>query len=278
VILGSTAEAHRSRTVRIDLIRLRSTMAGPDESTAQPVVGEAPECPIDVPLGTTSGSLGRAFILASLTGMVDAGVFLKTGVLPSVMTANTIFVGLWLVLGRWSSFVLAALAVVTFLLASMVAARVVRDFVDRTAQVQHRLAWFEFTALALLAGVGLLELFGVYPWPGSNYTLPVVVLATAAMALQMPQVRKVEDIGVSTLFTTGAIAGLAYDLADGRKGPKARRHERLYLMLIGSYAIGGAMGGLLSLIGTGAALVAPVVVFAAAWAWRLASVRRAAQG
>ncbi len=250
-------------------------MEGFDESGVQPVTVEVPERPIDVPLGTTVGSIGRAFILANLTGIVDVGVFLRTGVLPSVMTANTIFVGMWLVLGRWNSLVLAALAVLTFLVASMIAARVVRDFVDSVAQVQHRLAWFEFTALLLLAGVGFLDLFGIHPWPALDYTMLAVVFATAAMALQMPQVRKVEDIAVSTLFTTGAIAGLAYDLADHRTGPKARRHERLYLMLIASYAIGGAIGGLLSLLAPGVVLIAPVFVFGSAWAWRVAWGRRA---
>ena len=237
-------------------------------SSVQPVAAEVDERPIDVPLGTTAGSIGRALILATLTGIIDAAVFLKTGVLPSVMTANTVFVGLWLVLGRWSSLVPAALAVLAFLGGSMIAARVVRDFVDSAVKIQQRLAWWEFTALLLLAGVGVLDLFGIHPWPAIDYTLLAVVLATVAMALQMPQVRKVEDIGVSTLFTTGAIAGLAYDLADHRTGAKVRRHEWLYLMLISSYAIGGAIGGLLSLVGPGVALIAPVFVFTAAWTWR----------
>ena len=230
--------------------------------------------PIDVPLGTTTGSVGRALLLATLTGIVDAGVFLKSGVLPSVMTANTIFIGMWAVVGRWNSFVLAVVAVATFLLASMIAARVVRDFVDSVQKVQRRLAWFEFSALALLAGFGMLDILKIYPVPGGNYTFAAVVCATAAMAFQMPQVRKIEDIGISTLFTTGAIAGLAYDLADGGKGRKTRRHERLYLMLIASYAIGGAIGGTLSLLGKGYALVVPVVVFAAAWVWHAAWSRR----
>ena len=254
----------------------RSAVEGLEVSTAQPLMAEADERPIDVPLGTTVGSIGRALLLANLTGIIDAGVFLRTGVLPSVMTANTIFVGMWFVLGRWSSLLLAAVAVVTFLLASMVAARVVRDFVDSTTQVQHRLAWLELAALSLLAGVGLFDLLGLHPWPALDYTLLAVVFATAAMALQMPQVRKVEDIGISTLFTTGAIAGLAYDIADHRTGPKVRRHERLYLMLIAAYAIGGAIGGLLSLLAPGVVLMAPVLVFAAAWSWRLVWERRAA--
>ena len=149
----------------------------------------------------------------------------------------------------------------------MVAARVVRDFVDSVERVQRRLAWFEFAALLLLAGVGVVTILGLYPAPWVNYTFPAVICATAAMAFQMPQVRKIEDIGISTLFTTGAIAGLAYDLADGGCGPKTRRHERLYVMLIGSYAVGGAIGGALSLAGKGYALLVPVLVFAAAWAW-----------
>lgn len=232
------------------------------------------ERPIDVPLGTTAGSIGRALLLATLTGIVDAGVFLKTGVLPSVMTANTIFIGMWGVMGRWESLMFAAVAVLTFLLASMIASRVVRDCVECVAQVQRRLAWFEFVALLVLAGVGLIGVFGPDLMPSDGYKLAAVVCATAAMAFQMPQVRKIEDIGISTLFTTGAIAGLAYDLADGGNGPKTRRHERLYLMLIGSYVVGGAIGGTLSLIGKGFVLLAPVLVFAAAWAWHTAWGRK----
>jgi uncharacterized membrane protein YoaK (UPF0700 family) len=192
------------------------------------------------------------------------------------MTANTIFIGLWVVTGRWRSLWLAVAAVLTFLLASMIAARVVRDFVDSTTRVQRLLARLELAALTLLAVVGVFELLGIHAWPRADYTLTAVVLATAAMAFQMPQVRKVEDIAVSTLFTTGSIAGLAYDLADHRTGPKARRHERLYVLMISGYAIGGAIGGLLSLLPTGVSLMVPVLVFLAAWGWKLAWVRRAA--
>ena len=261
------------RVVDLRSIQLRET----DGMVASPAPASVPDRPIDVPLGTTGGSIGRAFILANLTGMVDAGVFLKAQVLPSVMTANTIFVGLWLVLGKWGSLVLAAVAVATFLAFSMIAARVVRDFVDSTESVQHRLAWFEFAALGALAALGLLDMLRMHPWPSATQIVLVVVFATAAMALQMPQVRKVEDIGISTLFTTGAIAGLAYDLAGGAAGPKVRRHERLYAMLIVGYAIGGAIGGLLSLLAPGAGLVAPVFVFGVAWIWRAFWVEHARQ-
>ena len=129
------------------------------------------ERPIDVPLGTTAGSIGRALLLATLTGIVDAGVFLKTGVLPSVMTANTIFIGMWGVMGRWESLMFAAVAVLTFLLASMIASRVVRDCVECVAQVQRRLAWFEFVALLVLAGVGLIGVFGPDLMPSDGYKL-----------------------------------------------------------------------------------------------------------
>jgi uncharacterized membrane protein YoaK (UPF0700 family) len=235
-----------------------------------------PERPIDVPLGTTTGSVGRALILAILTGIIDAGVFLKTGVLPSVMTANTIFIGLWLVLGHWNTLALAVAAVLTFGAASMVAARAVRGFVNDTRAVQRRLARLEFAALLILALMGVVELLGWHPWPDSITTLVVVVSATAAMALQMPQVRRVEDVGISTLFTTGAIAGLAYDLADRASGPRARRHERLYVSLIAGYAIGGAIGGGLALLAPGVGLLVPVLLFGVAWLWRLAWAGRAA--
>jgi len=228
---------------------------------------EPPERPIDVPLGTTSGSAGRALLLATLTGIVDAGVFLKTGILPSVMTANTIFIGLWLVLGHWNTLFLAVAAVVTFGGASMIAVRVVRSSVDTTQDVQRLLERLEFSTLLVLAGLGVIERLGLHLWPDPVNTLLVVVVATAAMAMQMPQVRKVEDVGVSTLFTTGAIAALAYDLADGRHGPKVLRHERLYMGLIGAYAVGGAVGGALALLTPGLGLIVPVIVFSAASLW-----------
>jgi uncharacterized membrane protein YoaK (UPF0700 family) len=217
--------------------------------------------------GSTEGILPRLMILLTIvTGLVDALAYLRLGhVFVANMTGNVVFLGFAAAGAGGLSLPGSLLALGSFLLGSVAAARLAaRLSDDRLRQLRAATA---IEAVACAGAIPIAALAGHQPGAGSRYTL--IVLLAAAMGVQNATARRLAVPELTTTVLTMTLTGIAADsrLGGGSGAPTARRVLSVAAMLLGAI-----IGAVLLRI----APVAPLVLATGILATVVVSAQRAA--
>lgn len=191
-----------------------------------------------------------------MTGFVDAIAFARTGTFVANMTGNTVLVGIGVGEGSASAALPPLLAIGAFLAGSAVAARI-RHAAPEPHASRRALLGGELVLLVAVAAAVVVQGGDGSSWGGDAL---VIGLGSLAMALQTHAVRQVGGIQVSTTFDTGMVSALGAALAS-----RAARGALVLGTLIGVYAAGAALGGVVAATGARPAALAAPLVIAAAW-------------
>jgi uncharacterized membrane protein YoaK (UPF0700 family) len=205
--------------------------------------------------------------LAFTAGFIDALSLLRFGVFASVMTGNTIILGLGIARGEpVSSALRSAIAIGTF----MVGVAVGTSIADSTSDRQGRI-WpsgatkaFVLEFLALLA----LAVGGVFVGSTSSSNLVYVLIALAAMSMGMQSAgfNALGISGASTTRITGTYENFVIDLyrwcrsSSLKTALKKRSDAALQAMVVIVYVLAAIAGGLAETYLSLDATLIPVIV------------------
>ncbi|MES4908333.1 MULTISPECIES: YoaK family protein [unclassified Streptomyces] len=205
-------------------------------------------------VGPGGGGLAAALALTVATGSMDAIAFLALGeVFTSVMTANLSLLGMAAGTRDPALAGHAAVAVVGYVLGSLVSGRIVRG-PDKRRPACRALGG-EVLALGVLWA--LWAAAGGHPDGGLRQGL--LALAAVAMGGQSTLVRAVAPAGVSTTYFTGMLTGLLADLAATGRVRGSR------VALLSALVTGAVGGGLLLTLAPRTAPALPTGLVAAVW-------------
>jgi uncharacterized membrane protein YoaK (UPF0700 family) len=189
--------------------------------------------------------------LAFTAGFIDALTLLRFGVFASVMTGNTIILGLGIARGEpVSSALRSAIAIGTF----MVGVAVGTSITDSTPDKQGRISSpgvtnafvLEFLALLVLAVGGVF----VGGTSSSNLVYVFIALAAVSMGMQSAGFNALGISGASTTRITGTYENFVIDLYRWRRSStlktalKKRSDAALQAMVVLVYVLAAIAGGL----------------------------------
>lgn len=205
-------------------------------------------------------SVVALLLLTTATGAIDAVSYLGLDrVFTGNMTGNVLFLGFALVGVPGIPFLNNAVALVGFVIGSMVSGRIVGRGHRTGSLPTGSIVVLVLGGAILLAATATAALVPSLPEP-------VLLAVTAALAFAMGgQVSAVKPVGnsdITTIVVTNTIANLARDSRLGG-GTGQRWGQRLLAVL--AMGVGAAIGAVLVLrISTPAALIASTVVYAVA--------------
>lgn len=189
--------------------------------------------------------------LAFTAGFIDALSLLRFGVFASVMTGNTIILGLGIARGEPASSALrSAVAIGTY----MVGVAVGTSITDSTPDKQGRISpsgvtnafVLEFLALLALAGGGVF----VGNTSSSNMVYVLIALAAMSMGIQSAGFNALGIPGASTTRITGTYENFVIDLYRWRRSStlktalKKRSDAALQVIVLLVYVLAAIAGGL----------------------------------
>jgi uncharacterized membrane protein YoaK (UPF0700 family) len=179
--------------------------------------------------------------LTVVTGATDAIAFTRLGgVFTSVMTGNMVLLGVGLGRGTWATLRHAGLAVVLFMLGSMIGARIAGAPRDDDA------IWPRPVTVALAGELGLFAAAGAFWWATGSHpsgTAATVMLAITALALglQSSAVLRLNVAGLSTTYLTGTLTTLVHTLTVTHRLKGSGRSLCILLALIGGAGTGAVL-------------------------------------
>jgi uncharacterized membrane protein YoaK (UPF0700 family) len=207
--------------------------------------------------------------LTAAAGSTDAVSFLALGrVFTANMTGNLVLLGIAIGQGQLAGSVRSVIALAGFALGTAIGVRL-------TARTEGPAVWPLSVTLALLVELGLLAAF-LAGWefagdhPGALALDGLVAFSAGAMGMQAAAARRLQVMGVTTVFVTGMLTSLIADLATVGPG---RSHWRLWVTSLICLVIGAAAGAVLFMAWRpGAPLLAILlvgaVIAAATWPGR----------
>jgi uncharacterized membrane protein YoaK (UPF0700 family) len=211
--------------------------------------------------------VGAFLGLTAATGLIDAVSYLKLGhTFVANMTGNVVFLGFAVAPGSGFRFGPPVVAVLGFVLGSLLGGRAAR-FLEARPRRWLGIVFGAQAALlllcGLLVGIGVLRQAG-----GTSYVL--ILLLAACFGLQNATVRHVAPKDMTTTVLTLTLTGLAADsvLGNGRAAKPYRRIGSILAMLAGA-AVGALLlrsttGWVIALAGAVVAVAAGIFVLAPA--------------
>jgi uncharacterized membrane protein YoaK (UPF0700 family) len=205
--------------------------------------------------------------LAFTAGFIDALTLLRFGVFASVMTGNTIILGLGIARGEpVSSALRSAIAIGTF----MVGVAVGTSITDSTPDKQGRISSpgvtnafvLEFLALLVLAVGGVF----VGGTSSSNLVYVFIALAAVSMGMQSAGFNALGISGASTTRITGTYENFVIDLYRWRRSStlktalEKRSDTALQAVVVLVYVLAAIAGGLAEIYLSLDATFIPVIV------------------
>jgi uncharacterized membrane protein YoaK (UPF0700 family) len=189
--------------------------------------------------------------LAFTAGFIDALSLLRFGVFASVMTGNTIILGLGVARGEPASSALrSAVAIGTYMLGVAVGTTVTDSTPDKQGRILPSWATnafvLEFLALLALAVGGVL----VGSTSSSNLVYILIALAAMAMGMQSAGFNALGISGASTTRITGTYENFVIDLYHWRRSStlktavKKRSDATLQAIVVLVYVLAAIAGGL----------------------------------
>ena len=205
--------------------------------------------------------------LAFTAGFIDAFSLLGFGVFASVMTGNTIILGLGIARGEPLSTALrSAIAIAAYMGGVALGTGITDSKPDRqlgrSASRATNAFVLEFLALLALA-VGVLFVGGT---PNSNVVLALIALAAISMGLQSAGFNALGISGVSTTRITGTYESFVIDLYRWRRSStlktalKEKSNAALQAVVVLVYILAAILGGLAEIHLSLDAMLVPVIV------------------
>ena len=192
-------------------------------------------------------------LLTFATGLADSISILALGhVFVANMTGNVIFLGFWLAPSTTIDLTAVAVALPTFICATIVSGRLARHFGTRTRTWISTVLATEIVllmALAILAGTGVLRYQG-------NSKLIMIGLLAVTFGLQHSSARQfgIQELSTTVLTSTIVSLGLDSRLAGG-----TGERRRLRIGVVATMCAGAFFGATMSRY-----VIAPVFVVTAA--------------
>jgi uncharacterized membrane protein YoaK (UPF0700 family) len=180
--------------------------------------------------------------LTLLTGATDATTFTKLGnVFTSVMTGNMVLMGLSLGRGDIEAFGHAALAVVSYIVGTIIGSRIVGK-----PRADDRM-WPAALTVALAVELALFVGVSVGWWatgsaPTGAVQTVLLVLSTFALGIQSSAILRLNVSGLSTTYLTGTLTTVVHALVVRRQFKGNGRSIGVLCALV----LGAALGGLLA--------------------------------
>lgn len=214
------------------------------------------------PLTPFPGSLALAASLAAVAGCLDAvSLFRLTGTFVAFQSGNTVLMGVGIGQGNWSQVWPLLAAVLTYIVGSALTPFVIRAGRGVAGARRRLLGW----ATGLLAADAVIVLVGV----GTGTETPTgflrylgLVVATLAMAMQTPVVRRVDGVTVSSTFSSGMLVRLGQALGE-LIHRDARARELPVVRILGitnlAFLAGAILGGVLIEVWGNLAILVPAV-------------------
>ncbi|OBF00868.1 hypothetical protein A5775_05115 [Mycobacterium sp. 852002-10029_SCH5224772] len=192
-------------------------------------------------------------LLTFATGLADSISILVLGhVFVANMTGNVIFLGFWLAPRTSIDLTAVAVALPTFVCATVLSGRLLRHFGERTRTwITTVLA----TEIVLLVALSILAGAGVLPYQ-RNSTLIMIGILAVTFGLQHSSARQFGIQELSTTVLTSTIVSLG---VDSRLAGGTGERQRLRIGVVVTMCAGALFGATMSRY-----LVAPVFVVAAA--------------
>jgi uncharacterized membrane protein YoaK (UPF0700 family) len=201
---------------------------------------------------------GLMIALTLLTGATDATTFLKLGnVFTSVMTGNMVLMGLSIGRGDVAAFGHAAVAVVSYIVGTVVGSRIVGqprtdDRIWPAALTAALLV--EFALFAVVAG----GWWGTHSGPTGTVQTLLLIMSTLALGIQSSAILRLNVSGLSTTYLTGTLTTVVNALVVKRS---VRGNGRSVCVLC-ALVVGAALGSLLATKVPAAAPVVPLIILA----------------
>jgi uncharacterized membrane protein YoaK (UPF0700 family) len=229
----------------------RAAAAVADTTAAGAVAGGLPAAP----LATRQAERIRdtlAVALAFLTGATDAIAFTKLGgVFTSVMTGNMVLLGIGVGKGDVSTLEHTVLAVVAYIVGTVVGARVAGTPRERDRVWERAVTWALVVELALFAAVAIAWwLSGSSPTGALQSTL--LAASALGLGLQSGAVLRLNVSGLSTTYLTGTLTTVVHTVTTTRRIKGAERSVCLLIALMAGAALGAALA-------TKAPVAAPII-------------------
>lgn len=206
-------------------------------------------------------------LLTASTGAVDAVSYLALDrVFTGNMTGNVLFLGFALVGVPGIPFLNNAIALLGFVVGSIVSGRIVRR--GHAIRLPKSSVWVLVAGGALALGLGtwwfvLGGLLGGLPGglPGGPFLLGVTFVLALVMGAQVSAVKPVGNSDITTIVVTNTLANLSRDSRLGGGQGQAWAHRLLAVIAMG---VGAALGaGAIRLWDGGAALLVATAIYAA---------------
>ena len=205
--------------------------------------------------------------LAFTAGFIDALSLLRFGVFASVMTGNTIILGLGIARGEpVSSALRSAIAIGTYMVSVAVGTSIADSTSDRRGRIWPSGATnafvLEFLALLALAVGGVF----VGSTPSSNLVYVLIAFAAMSMGMQSAGFNALGISGASTTRITGTYENFVIDLYRWRRSSslktalKKRSDAALQAMVVLVYVLAAIAGGLAEIYLSLDATLIPVIV------------------
>jgi uncharacterized membrane protein YoaK (UPF0700 family) len=173
-------------------------------------------------------------LLTLATGLADSISILVLGhVFVANMTGNVIFLGFWLAPKTTIDLTAVAVALPTFVTATILSGRLTRHFGDRSKQWLTTVLGTEIVllvALSLLAGTGVLRYY-------DNSKLIMIGLLTVTFGLQHSSARQfgIQELSTTVLTSTIVSLGLDSHLAGGTGARRRLRFSVVFIMCAGAF-------------------------------------------
>jgi uncharacterized membrane protein YoaK (UPF0700 family) len=198
-------------------------------------------------------TIAALLLLTFATGLADSISILVLGhVFVANMTGNVIFLGFWLAPKSNIDLTAVAVALPTFVVATIIGGRLTRHFSERTCRWLTTVFGIE---IMLLVGLSLLAGTGVLGYQ-DNTKLVMIGFLAVTFGLQHSTARQFGIQELTTTVLTSTIVGLG---VDSRLAGGAGEREKLRLSVVLTMCGGAVVGATMSRF-----VVAPVFALAAA--------------
>ena len=184
---------------------------------------------------------GLMIALTVVTGATDAIAFTRLGsVFTSVMTGNMVLLGMGLGRGQVSTLEHTALAVVAFIIGTIVGAKIAG------APRPGDRVWPRQFSTALLVELALFAAVAIGWWASDSHPTgtpqkALLVGSALALGIQSSAVVRLNVSGLSTTYLTGTLTTLVHTLTTTRRLKGSGRSLSLLLALIAGAALGATL-------------------------------------
>jgi uncharacterized membrane protein YoaK (UPF0700 family) len=182
-----------------------------------------------------------AVALTVLTGATDAIAFTKLGgVFTSVMTGNMVLLGIGVGRGDLSTLEHTALAVVAYILGTVLGARVAGSPREADRVWERALTWALLVELALFVAVAI-AWWSSGSSPTGAMQSSLLAVSALGLGLQSGAVLRLNVSGLSTTYLTGTLTTVVHTVTTTRRIKGAERSLCVLVALMVGAGVGAAL-------------------------------------